>query len=296
MKSSLSIGIVGAGKVGQTLALLAARSGYRITAVYNRTRYKAAVLAEQLASAWVDEPGKVARTADLTLIAISDDAIETVVSSMIDEDWTGKGVIHTSGAGELSLLDPLARCGAMIGCLHPIFPFANVESSVESFVGVSFGLEAPDSMLRGWLLTLVEDLQGHAILLQPGQKALYHAALAIASNYTVTLYAIAEKLLLKLDAQPDSVQQALVSLMRASLVNLEKQGVPLALTGPLVRGDVKTIQAHLAALDALQQDEVAQVYRLLARLSYPMLAARGINIQLIENSLKQDGNDASHHP
>jgi predicted short-subunit dehydrogenase-like oxidoreductase (DUF2520 family) len=128
-------------------------------------------------------------------------------------------------------------------------------------------------------------------MIPPGGKATYHAALVFVSNYTVTLYALAENLLTGLGAEREAADQALNVLLGATVENLRLKGIPDALTGPLVRGDVGTLAAHL---EALKDAQLVDVYRQLARLSLPMLTARGIPTGAVEHLLEQDKNHATH--
>ena len=178
----------------------------------------------------------------------------------------------------------------MLGSLHPAYPFA--DGSVVGLGGTAFAVEAEDEWLLGWLHDIVSTLDGQVLIVPPGGKALYHAALCIASNYTVTLYALAEALLVGQGADRAAADSALNVLLAATVENLRVQGIPAALTGPLVRGDIETIKAHLKALDGVDSD-VREGYIQLTRLTYPLLEARGIAPDGIEAVLK-DGEDADH--
>jgi predicted short-subunit dehydrogenase-like oxidoreductase (DUF2520 family) len=252
--------------------------------VYSRNAVRARKLALQV--------GAVAALADLTLLAVPDDALPVVVSAFSSTAWVGKGVVHTSGAHAAAVLAPLKASGAMIGGLHPAFPFADVETAVERLHGATFAVEAEDEGLRGWLFGLVKALGGRVLMVPPGGKALYHAALVIASNYTVTLYAAAERLLLDLGADREAAAGALNGLLGATVEYLRGEGVPNALTGPLVRADLGTVAAHLRALRAADP-ALAEVYRALARLTFPMLQARGVPLEPIEDLLRQENDDAT---
>jgi predicted short-subunit dehydrogenase-like oxidoreductase (DUF2520 family) len=129
-------------------------------------------------------------------------------------------------------------------------------------------------------------LGGHVLLIPPGGKAVYHAALVLVSNYTVTLYALALRLLVGLEADPAAAAQALNTLLAATTANIAALGVPDALTGPLVRADQGTIAAHLDALARTDAD-AAQVYRLLARLTLPLAQARGVDTDSIARLLEE---------
>ncbi len=284
------LGIIGAGKVGRSLALLLHAAGYEVRAVFSRTHSHANELAVRINAVVVSTPGKVVEQSDLTLLAVPDDAIASV-ASRLDLDMRDKAVVHTSGAHSVDVLSPLAERGAMTGSLHPVFPFADVEMAVANLPGATFALEATDERLLSWLCAIVQSLDGYTLVVPPGGKAAYHAALVIASNYTVTLYAVAQKLLTGLGADRGVADNALNVLVRATVDNLIKQGVPDALTGPLVRGDEGTLAAHLEALGQ-RGAQLEELYIILARLSYPMLEERGVSTDSIER-LFERGNSCA---
>jgi predicted short-subunit dehydrogenase-like oxidoreductase (DUF2520 family) len=259
--------------------------------VFSRNEERRRTLAERVGALAASTHGEAAALADLTILAVPDDALDKVVANLASVLWTGKGVVHTSGVHGAATLALLASRGAMIGGLHPAFPFADVEIAVERLPGATFAVEAEEMRLRDWLFGLVVALDGRVLDVPPGSKPLYHAALVIASNYTVTLYAAAERLLLGLGADRAAADAALNALVDVTIENLRRQGVPDALTGPLVRADVGTITAHLGALKAADP-ALEAVYRALARLTYPLMEARGVPLDPIEHLLRQEDNNA----
>lgn len=276
MSEKPSLGFVGIGNVGLTLARLWYAAGYRVAAVYSQTAAKRAALAAETGADAVESAQAVIASADLTLLTVPDGVIEAVAQSIHLDDGAGKAVIHTSGAHNAALLSSLAAQGMMTGSLHPAFPFASAHADPGALRGVVFAVEAEDDLLRGWLVDLARALNGIVLELAAADKAVYHSALVFASNYAVTLYAIAERLFMQLGVEREEAAQALLPLLAGTLDNLRQKGVPLALTGPLVRGDVRTVAAHLEALERLD-DAVARLYRDLARASLPLLAARQIS-------------------
>jgi predicted short-subunit dehydrogenase-like oxidoreductase (DUF2520 family) len=292
MNQQPTLGFIGAGKVGHTLARLWYRKGYRVRAVHSWTRANALELASLVGAAVVDSPGSVVRAADLTFLTVPDDAIQDVVSIIRQEldvvSVVGiKGIIHTSGARDRTILELLEQKGCMTGGLHPAYPFADVETAVARLPGTTFGIEAEDEMLNEWLMKLIQALEGYALAIPAGGKAIYHSAFVFASNYTVTLYAIAEQLLTGLGAERETVDRALNALVAGTAANLQQRGIPDALTGPLVRGDVETLEAHLRALRGIDRD-LTDLYIHLIRLSLPMLAARNIDTTYIEALLNRE--------
>jgi len=288
---SFSLGFVGTGKVGTTLARLWAERGYDVVAVYNTNESSANQLAQLVGAEVKLSASDVVKVADLTLLTVPDDRLASVVLSLAGINLHSKAIIHTSGALDMTVLDMLAQQGAFIGSLHPAFPFADVEMAILRLPEATFAIEAGESRLRGWLLELIAALSGKVIEIPVGGKALYHAALVILGNYTVTLYALAERLLTDLGADRVSADFALNALLTGVIHNLQTQGIPNALTGPLIRADVGTLARHLVALKSVDE-EVVRLYTQLARLTYPMLTARGVDILLIEKTLKQGTQDA----
>lgn len=270
-----SIGVVGAGKVGSTLAILWHRVGYRIEAVYSRKNQHAEKLANQVDSAVATSVDEVIAACDLTMFSVADDAIESVALSVSTGELDGKAIIHNSGAHDRHILSTLEDGGAQTGSLHPAFPFASVEQSIETLPGATFAVEADAEPLHGWLVQLVQAIEGRVLVIPRGRKAVYHAALVSMSNYTVSLYAAAQRLLLELGTEQPVIDNALITLLEATVNNIRTQGIPDALTGPLTRADMGTIRTHLEAIDS--DTRFADAYKAMARLTYPLLQSRGVS-------------------
>lgn len=289
--SSPVVGISGVGTVGETLARSFDAADYRIGGIYNRTHHKAKLLATDLNTIAIDSVKDFASHCDLILLTVSDDAIETIAYQLSKIDLNHKAVVHVSGAASLDVLRTVQNAGAMVGSLHPAYPFSSVEVSIKGLHGATFAIESSHDVLRGWLIAMVKVLHGKVIEIPIGKKAQYHAALAIASNYMVTLYAVAQGLLMDISDDSEAVDGALDTLMSGTMQNLIEQGIPQALTGPLVRGDSGTLAHHL---DALKDNVLLyDTYINLAKLSYPMLSARGTDIDKINPLFRQENTNAS---
>lgn len=288
------LGFIGVGKVGTVLARLLYVRGFTVGAIYSRNTINAEVLGHIVSAKVACSLTDVATMADLIFLTVSDDAIGLVAAELADLALKGKAVVHTSGVHEAAVLSGLERFGALAGSLHPIYPFANVEQSIAGLPGSAFGVQTESDVLRDWLTDIVTALDGQALMIGSRQKALYHSALVFASNYGVTLYAIAQRLLMQMGAEKEVSALALNTLMAGMMRNLQTQGIPSALTGPLVRGDVGTIEAHLKALQTTDSSLV-DLYIQLAMQTLPLAAARGIDTGLIETILRKKMDDADNH-
>lgn len=284
------IGFVGLGHVGQTLFHVIRDHHYDVGVVYNRTSDIAISLTQDTGTIVAKSAEDLVSQCDLVILCVTDDAIEAVADQMLNADWTDKAIVHVSGAKSIDALQSLMHKGAMVGSLHPALPFADLPIARERIIGATFAIEYSHDFLRGWLVEIIYTLRGNILEIPKGKKAQYHLALAIASNYMVTLYAVAENLLAEFSQGEDAIYNALNTLMSATMENLIRQKIPMALTGPLVRGDVETIDAHLQTIR--ENPLLLDTYINLARLSYPMLTARGTDITQIDKLLEEKS-DAS---
>ncbi len=242
-----SIGFIGAGTVGTALAVRLKLRGYAIVAVASRTPASAHRLADQVPGCRVYASGDgVAQAADLIFITTPDAAIGAVASGV---PWRrGQAVVHCSGVDSLDVLEPARKRGAMVGGFHPLQTFASVAQAVENIPGSTIAVEAEEPLLTT-LKGVAESLEGKWVVLKAGDKVLYHAAAVISCNYLVTLMQMATDLWQTFGVDRAEATQALMPLLRGTLNNLEKVGLPNCLTGPVARGDLGTIRKHLEALE-----------------------------------------------
>src|SRR5690242_5098350 len=138
-----SLSIVGAGRLGRTLGRLARDAGYTVVDVLCRDPEHARDAAGFIGGGRaVTELAQLA-PAELYLLAVPDAAHELAAAGVVP---AGALVFHASGAGEASLLAPLAANGARIGSLHPAFSFAEPARAVEVFSGTLCALEGEESV------------------------------------------------------------------------------------------------------------------------------------------------------
>jgi predicted short-subunit dehydrogenase-like oxidoreductase (DUF2520 family) len=192
----------------------------------------------------VRKPTEVARACDLLLLTVPDDMLENVVNMLVGAGAIRRGqyVVHTSGRHGLAVLEAATRVGAHPVAMHPAMTFTGTALDLERLGGCVFGVTAPEEQ-RAFTEALVSGLGGVPMWVEESRRTLYHAALAHGANHLVTLVAQAMDLLAAAGA--DDPAATLRPLLGAALDNALAQG-DAALTGPIVRGDLKTVQAHLA--------------------------------------------------
>ncbi len=248
------------------------RVGYPVVAVTSRSAERRLALASALPDTEaIDSPQQVADASDIVFLTVADDAIGDVAASIV---WRpNQAVVHCSGAASIDLLGPAVDAGAEAGVLHPLQTFADAETAERNLPGSPFGIEASAEALAETLSAMAKRLGGTPLLLA-GEKAIYHASAVIASNYLVTLLDVASGLWTQLGVTQRDGLNALLPLVRGTIDNLDAVGLPDALTGPIARGDVGTVERHLAALARVAPD-VLPVYKMLARRTLPVATARG---------------------
>jgi len=270
-----TVAIIGAGKVGTAIGTLLRRAGVRVTAVTARSEQTARAAALATGGEPMTDNTTAARTAQLVLVTVPDSAIAPVVREMAARGAfnAGQVVAHASGALGLAELNAASVAGAAVGSMHPIQAFASAAHAVREIPGSIFGITAEEEAL-GALESLARVLGGTPVRVAPEAKALYHAATVLASNCFVALEDMAHELLGEAGFSAEEAQAALGPLVRGTAANLERFGTRVALTGPIARGDLDTVRAHLSALDRAPADTAA-AYRLLSMRATEIAHDRG---------------------
>lgn len=251
-----SVAIVGAGRMGQGLALALGEAGHRITLVSRSSHPVVPPL--QLHGG---PRAEALRGAAIVLLAVPDGAIPSLAAELAAEGGITPRhvVLHLSGLQDRGALRPLAATGAALGSLHPLQTVSDPTTAPARFAGAYAGVEGDDRALSA-AEALAGSLRMVPVRIPAGAKAAYHAGAAFAANYTTALVAVAERLALAAGITPEVARRLYLPLIRGAAANLEA-GPAAALTGPVRRGDVETVRAHLAALGP----EDRQLYLLLAR-------------------------------
>lgn len=267
---SMRIAIIGAGKVGTVLARLLTEKGYFVTEVMSRSSDSATRLAALIGARTVTDMRDL--TADVILITVSDRAIGDVASSLAVSLPKECIVLHTSGAIGREVLSPLAEAGLHTGSMHPLFSFARYDLSADDLCGTYYAVDGDEIALPA-AIKIAHALGGRPFRLPADKRALYHAGAVVASNYLVTLLTVAARQLSLCGLTEDDALRALLPLAVGTLDNLSAVGKN-ALTGPIARGDIPTIDKHLHTLGENCPDTLA-LYRLLGTTTADMATTNG---------------------
>ena len=213
--------MIGAGRLGTALAGALRASGAQVEGPLGRD----------------EQPGSV----DAALLCVPDSEISAAAATAAG---CAALVGHTSGATPLSALAPAGAAG--FG-LHPLQTFAGGEGP-ERFLGAGCAVAGETAGALAAATALAQRLGMHALAIDDSQRAAYHAAASIASNFLVTLQAAAERVAGGAGLEPAEARTLLAPLVRSTVQNWEALGPQRALTGPIARGDHATVARQREAV------------------------------------------------
>jgi len=259
--------IVGAGVVGTALAARMTRAGIPVAGLHGRQAElsdAASAISGVLAS--TGEIPEMLSQSDVVIISVRDERIREVVDRLLREKKLGAHqiLLHTSGANAAGDILGAARGQVKaLGTLHPLVSFADPRLAVEGMRTVAFGIEG-DAAARRVAGSLVALLGARAVVLEAKNLPLYHAGAVLVSNYVVALADLGRGLLIEAGVPAADALPALIPLMTSVVQNLAQVGLPGALTGPVERGDVSSVERHLEILQR-RAPRIVELYRLLGR-------------------------------
>jgi len=273
---SISFAIVGPGKVGSALARLLTQAGWEFVGAAGRSHGSARAACDFAGCGLATtRPAEVGRCADLVFITTPDDIIAEVCRLAAESGAFGEGsvVAHCSGVHPSTLLEPARARGASVGSIHPLQSFATARQAVDILPGSFFCIEG-DSAAVKLLCEVADTLDGHVISIPTEQKVLYHAAAVFACNFLVAVENAALKVSEAAGIGRAEALRSLLPLIKGTVSNLEKAGIPQCLTGPIARGDIETTQRHVAAL-AEKAPQLLDLYKTLGVETVEVARAKG---------------------
>jgi predicted short-subunit dehydrogenase-like oxidoreductase (DUF2520 family) len=262
-KATGPVAIVGAGRVGLYLArsLTGVRplTGIVVRSAPSRERVAAAGF-EALTwdDAWLGQASTV-------LLCVPDDALPLLADELAGMVGADLFVAHMSGRHGIGVLGGLS---GPVAAIHPAMTFTGTSADDAIPRGISYGVTAIGQGLAK-ATSLVADLGGRLELVPDERRPLYHAAICHAANHLNTLVADAADLLRASGVEDTAA--VLGPIAHAALANALSSGTA-ALTGPVVRGDVGTVTAHVDALDG---QPAGPAYRAMARRTADRAEAAG---------------------
>lgn len=259
----MKVGFIGAGKVGTAIGCYFFIKGINVAGYFSRSM-SSAVQASKLTQSMVyTSLDELAKVVDIIFVSVPDDTIKAVAQalSLLPVDWNTKVVIHLSGALTSDVLWPLAHKGATVSSLHPMLSFGDIDTAVGGLRSTHFTLEG-----KGILLGIIEELMNECgnlwTFISTENKVLYHAAACIMSNYLVTLLDTGLDILQTAGFEREEAIQLARPLVQMTVDNVMHLGTERALTGPISRGDLGTLEKHIDKLK-IYSNNWLEIYKIL---------------------------------
>jgi len=256
--------IIGTGGLGSSLARSCAAKNIPIKSLFNRTVSEAHELADELEVSISNSfPASAEELGSLVFITVPDRAVQPVASELaeITNDFSDHIFAHCSGNESADLLESLSEKGAGVASFHPLQTFTK-DSSPDSFNGIYFSMQG-NRQAFPMLKNIAQQMGAHTFEISKEQKSHLHAGAVIASNYLNAILRSAVDTASLSGLEEDQVRKALFPLVRQTLENIDDSSFADALTGPIKRGDISTVQRHLELL--ADQDKLRELYILMGK-------------------------------
>lgn len=246
----MRIGIIGAGRVGASFVLALPQHVVGITgSTAKRTREQAAFYGVKPYVQGAD----LVLDCDVVLLLVRDDLLQQISQSLAAQlaDCSRQSlarhtVLHGSGAADVSVLQALADKGVHTGSIHPLQSFP--VPSAAALAGIYMAVDGDETaMARAKEIAAM--LHSKPFHVPAAERILYHGAACFCSNYVVTAVAAAQMLMSRWTDTPEEAGNALRPLFVGTAANIQSQTlVSKALTGPISRGDIGTVQKHISCM------------------------------------------------
>ena len=283
LNADSEIAVVAAGRLGASLAIALVKAGRNVVAVSSRRSEQRAWLETQVTTARLDgsdatprirvcsNARNAASNAKVVFVTSSDAAIAQVADSCQLTD--GQYVAHCSGLLGAEVLSEVAP-NAIPGAIHPLQTFPSRESH-SLLNGISFGIDSTDGVFLNWLEGIAHTFDGRVVRISgPRERAAYHAAAVMSCGLLAGLTGIAAEIWSEFGVSRNEAVEHMSPMIQSTAAAVNELGIPDALSGPFVRGDIGTIRAHLNTLRTVNKD-VTRAYAALALAQLPLSCEKG---------------------
>ncbi len=241
------IAIIGAGRIAYSLTSALLKEGYIVDTIISRKINSAKALAGKFGvKKYFDDKNLISKSVNVFFITVPDSEIKKTAVQLSKLKFSTAFFIHFSGAEDISVLNPLKVKGGKTGSLHLMQTFPS--KKIVNIKNVNSAIETNDDSMYKFLLQLCSDLQLIPFRIDSKDKTYYHLAGVFASNFLAGNLLNAQKLLSLNNIDEQKYFKILSSTIQSTLQNIKTVGPAKALSGPVERGDIKTIQKHIYSL------------------------------------------------
>ena len=254
----MKTGFIGAGRVGCSIGKYLSESGVGIAGYYDTAEEQADSAAAFTSSKSFASIENLAAHSSLIFLTTPDSLIQPVWEMIRQLPITGKIICHCSGALPADALTGMEKTGACGCSLHPMLPFHDRFASYRQLKHAFFTVEGQEPAVQA-VTELFHSLGNTVCRIRSEYKPVYHAAASILSNQVIAVLDAGYRLLENCGFSREEARNATKELVRLNMENVLQQDCMAALTGPVERGDLLTVQKHL---DCLPPDD-REMYRVL---------------------------------
>ncbi|MBN2897138.1 MAG: DUF2520 domain-containing protein [Clostridia bacterium] len=278
----MKIGFIGAGKVGTAFGMYLESCGHSISGYVSKEETSAVESAALTHSVAYPSLEALLKASDVVFITTPDTQIESFARQNRDlfQQYLC-AVGHMSGALTSDILECLG-CDRGIFSLHPLQAFATVEKGRQDLVTCTFALEGNDRGIAA-VESLMASCNNPVMRLKKEQKPLYHGAACVVSNYLMAITALAEEMIESFAPDGEMSLSAYRNLMVGAIDNAIELGSARALTGPIARGDVKTIEKHLKSMI---EPQMKKDYSTLGMMTVALASKEKLTDPVLEKELR----------
>lgn len=256
----MKIGFIGAGKVGCSLGKYFTVHGIPVTGYHSKNPESAAWAAEFTSTKSYNKLEELVRESDIIFLTVPDGIIQTVWNQIREFPLQQKIICHCSGCYSATIFSEINHKEAYGYSVHPLFAISSREMSYKEFSRIMFTIEGSPERMKE-VENLFHQCGNQTRTITAENKTLYHATAAVASNLMVGLVSLCCDMFSDCGFSEEESLEALTPILRGNLDHILTDGLKAALTGPVERNDLATVEKHLGVLKG--DDE--RIYRLLSR-------------------------------
>lgn len=256
----MKIGFIGAGKVGFSFGKYFTINNIPVSGYYSRNIDTAIEAANFTNTNYFKSISDLVTNSDVIFITTPDDVISEIWNEIKNLSVKNKVICHCSGALSSKIFSNRENHNIYGYSTHPIYAFSDKYNSYKNLNEAIITIEGDEEKIQ-----VVKDIfnatQNKIKVISWEIKSLYHAAAVFGSNHVIALAETGISLLIKCGFTYDEAVKSLYPLMLNNIKSIGNVGIVKSLTGPLERGDIKTIANHLEVLD----EEDRELYKLLSK-------------------------------
>lgn len=255
----MKIGFIGAGKVGFSLGKYLVKHRINVLGYYSLRYHSAKKAADFTGTIAYETLEELTEVCDLIFITVPDDKIKDIWEKVRNLPIEGKMFCHCSGSLPSTILEKASKYGAFSYSLHPLYAISSKEESYKELDKAYFTLEGEEQKMLA-MEGLLKQMGNPYQKIKAENKALYHAAAVTVSNQVSALLQQGFSMLEGAGFSKENALEALWPLIIGNITKVHEVGTILSLTGPVERGDYKTLSRHLEVI----QPEDRTLYALLS--------------------------------